>query len=131
MFAVGDWRDAEKDKVKPTRTGFVDAIKRSTDRHSLGVVGGVDESFPPAMVYDVRSLPWIVLMRTDDMLVFCMKVEQHDELIRRLRAARFRFIDKGDVGVHRWTASGSRVRECKAICNAVSHGDSNPKIVVP
>eukprot|EP00808_Paulinella_micropora_P014797 g29068.t1 len=85
MFAVGDWRDAEKDKVKPTRTGFVDAIK----------------------------------------------VEQHDELIRRLRAARFRFIDKGDVGVHRWTASGSRVRECKAICNAVSHGDSNPKIVVP
>eukprot|EP00808_Paulinella_micropora_P032257 g65177.t1 len=45
----------------------------------LGVVG-VDESFPPAMVYDVR-------------------VEQHDELIRRLRAARFRFTDKGDVEI--------------------------------
>eukprot|EP00808_Paulinella_micropora_P024048 g1942.t1 len=92
------WRDAEKDKVKPIRTGFVDAIKvdEATGENELGVVG-VDESFPPAMVYDVRSLPWIVLLRTDDMLVFCMKVEQHDELIRRLRAARFRFTDKGDV----------------------------------
>eukprot|EP00808_Paulinella_micropora_P030440 g42064.t1 len=39
-------------------------------RTRLGVVG-VDESFPPAMVYDVRSL----------------------------RAARFRFTDKGDVEV--------------------------------
>jgi len=58
-----------------------------------------DDSFPPALAYDVRSLPWIILLRTDDMLTFCLKEEQHDELVKRLEAAKFRFTDKGDVEV--------------------------------
>jgi len=55
--------------------------------------------FPPKFAYDERSLPWIVLLRTDDMLVFCMKGEQHAALVKKLQEARFRFTDKGDVEV--------------------------------
>eukprot|EP00808_Paulinella_micropora_P012729 g34692.t1 len=55
------------------------------------------DTFPPAVAYDEGSLPWIILLRTDDMLAFCMKEKQYGELIRQLQAARFRFTDKGEV----------------------------------
>eukprot|EP00808_Paulinella_micropora_P018036 g2627.t1 len=49
------------------------------------------------MTYDERSLPWIVLLRTDDMLVFCLKEGLHEELVPPLAGAKFRFMNKGDV----------------------------------
>ena len=55
--------------------------------------------FPPTFTADKRSLPWVVLLRTDDMLVFCQRGEQHDNLVRRLQEAQFRLTDKGDVEV--------------------------------
>eukprot|EP00808_Paulinella_micropora_P012132 g12516.t1 len=60
---------------------------------------GEGNSFPPRLAYDSRSLPRIVLLRTDDMLAFCIKEEQCALLIGRLKEAQFRFSDKGDVKV--------------------------------
>eukprot|EP00808_Paulinella_micropora_P004105 g26523.t1 len=60
---------------------------------------GEGNSFPPKLTYDTNSLPWIVLLRTDDMLAFCMKEQQYALLIGRLKEAQFRFTDKGDVSV--------------------------------
>eukprot|EP00808_Paulinella_micropora_P031859 g5129.t1 len=58
---------------------------------------GDDGTFPPSIAYDDRSLPWILLLRTDDMLTFCLKEKQHEELVKKLGEAKFRFTDKGEV----------------------------------
>eukprot|EP00808_Paulinella_micropora_P001859 g9470.t1 len=48
------------------------------------------KEFPPLFVRNPISLPWIVLLRTDDMLDFCFFMSQHKELCRQLREAEFR-----------------------------------------
>eukprot|EP00808_Paulinella_micropora_P001205 g66686.t1 len=99
------WQDAERDRVKPIRTGFVDAIKedeatgylQSTVDACVFFLKGEDSIFPSSIAYDERSLPWILLLRTDDMLAFCLKEKQHEELVKKLGEAKFRFTDKGEV----------------------------------
>eukprot|EP00808_Paulinella_micropora_P026985 g82219.t1 len=47
------WQDAERDRVKPNRTGFVDATKEdeATGRKTMGD----DGTFPPSIAYDDRK----------------------------------------------------------------------------
>eukprot|EP00808_Paulinella_micropora_P005295 g44300.t1 len=77
------WSDADKDRIKPIRTGFVDAIKAYSHADMGEICYAIPpddfrdpaSQFPPGFADDVRSMPW------------------------RLQRDDFRFTDKGDVEV--------------------------------
>eukprot|EP00808_Paulinella_micropora_P000653 g13908.t1 len=56
-------------------------------------------AFPPSCAKDCDSLPWVLLLKTDDMLVFCFLHSQFRRLISELKKAKFRFKDMNDVQV--------------------------------
>eukprot|EP00808_Paulinella_micropora_P005483 g68347.t1 len=55
--------------------------------------------FPPAFTTIASALPWVLLLKTDDMLVFCFLYSQFEAFKKRLEKGKFRFKDMNDVRV--------------------------------